>query len=112
MESERQFQDKVIAMAIMYGWKAHHVRPGMNSRGAWMTHVQGHIGFPDLVLAHPDRGLIFAELKADRGRLSPEQADWLQYLTATGAEAYCWRPRDFHFITQRLAGVHKKDPDK
>ena len=109
METERQFQDKVIAMAIMYGWKAHHVRPGMTGNGRWMTHVQGHIGFPDLVLAHQERGLIFAELKADRGRISPEQSDWLQRLTATGAEAYVWRPRDFHFIVQRLSGQLQKD---
>lgn len=111
-ETERQFQDKVIAMAIMYGWKAHHVRPGMNSRGRWMTHVQGHIGFPDLVLVHQTRGLIFCELKTDRGRISPEQSDWLQHLTAAGSEVYVWRPKDFPFIVQRLAGTHKKDPDQ
>ena len=104
METERQFQDKVIAMAIMYGWKAHHVRPGMNSKGRWMTHVQGHIGFPDLVLAHQSRGIIYAELKTDTGRCSTEQLDWLQVLNDAGAECYVWRPADFQYIVKRLGG--------
>lgn len=101
--TERDFQDQVIAMAIMYGWKAYHVRPGRTSSGAWMTHIQGHAGFPDLVLAHRDRGTIFAELKTENGRLDPAQHDWLEVLNAAGNEVYVWRPKDFHFITQRLA---------
>jgi hypothetical protein len=106
--TEAAFQDQVIAMAIMYGWKAHHVRPGMSSRGKWMTHIQGHVGFPDLVLVHRDRGVIYAELKAERGKVSPSQADWLETLTAAGAETYLWRPRDFQFIVKRLAGTHDR----
>jgi hypothetical protein len=104
MESERAFQDKVIAMAIMYGWKVHHVRPGMNSKGRWMTHVQGHIGFPDLVLAHASHGIIYAELKSDTGRATVEQLNWLQVLNEAGAECYVWRPADFHYIVKRLGG--------
>lgn len=106
MESERAFQDKVIAMAIMYGWKVQHTRPSLLPGGGWATHIQGHIGFPDLVLAHRDRGVIYAELKAERGKVSPSQTDWLETLTATGAETYLWRPRDFQFIVKRLAGTH------
>ena len=62
----------------------------------------GHSGFPDLVLAHEHKGLIFAELKTDKGRLDPAQITWLRTLDAAGAEAYCWRPSDMQFITQRL----------
>ena len=101
--SERDFQDQVIAMAIMYGWKAYHVRPGMTRNGRWMTHVQGHAGFPDVVLVHRDRGTIFAELKTEKGRLDPAQRDWLEALNAAGNEVYVWRPKDIHFITTRLA---------
>lgn len=105
--NERQFQDQVIAMAILYKWKVHHVRPGMTAKGRYMTHVQGHVGFPDLVLAHEERGLIFAELKAAKGRLGVDQVDWLRTLDATGAECYVWRPDDWHFIQRRLLGVEK-----
>lgn len=99
---EREFQDQVIALAILYGWKVHHVRPGRTASGAWMTHVQGHTGFPDLVLAHNTKGVVFAELKGDKGRLEEDQVDWLRTLDATGAECYVWRPKDWHFIQTRL----------
>jgi hypothetical protein len=108
VESERAFQDKVIAVAIMYGWKVQHSRPAMLPGGGWATHIQGHVGFPDLVLVHRDRGVIYAELKAERGKVSPSQADWLETLTAAGAETYLWRPRDFQFIVKRLAGTHDR----
>lgn len=108
---EREFQDQVIALAILYGWKVHHVRPGMTANGRWMTHVQGHSGFPDLVLAHETRGLIIAELKAEHGRLDPAQHDWLHTLNAAGAEVYVWRPKDITFITQRFLGKHRPDHD-
>lgn len=104
---EREFQDQVIAMAILYGWKVHHVRPGMTANGRWMTHVQGHTGFPDLVLAHKTKGIIFAELKADKGRCETDQIDWLRTLDTAGAECYVWRPADWHFIQTRLL----KGPD-
>lgn len=40
-------------------------------------------------------GAVFAELKAEAGKLSAWQETWLQGLRATGAEAYCWRPSDW-----------------
>lgn len=105
--TEREFQDQVIAMAQLYGWRVHHVRPGMTSKGRWMTAVSGHTGFPDLVLAHDTRGVVFAELKADKGRLEEHQADWLRTLDAAGAEVYVWRPKDWHFIQKRFLGIHE-----
>jgi len=99
---EKEFQTQVIAMAILYGWKVHHVRPGMTASGRWMTHVQGHAGFVDLVLAHNTKGVIFAELKGDTGRVLPDQIDWLRTLDAAGQECYVWRPKDWHFIQTRL----------
>lgn len=100
--SEKDFQQQVVSLAILHGWKVHHVRPGMSSKGAWMTQVQGHSGFPDLVLVHPERGVIFAELKALKGRVSENQVDWLRALDATGAETYVWRPTDLDYIVRRF----------
>lgn len=102
--SEKDFQQQVVALAILHGWMVHHVRPGMSSKGAWMTQVQGHSGFPDLVLMHPERGVIFAELKTVKGRVSVNQLDWLRGLDHAGAETYVWRPTDLDYITRRLKG--------
>jgi len=108
--SEKQFQDQVIALAILHGWKVHHVRPGMSSTGRWLTHVQGHVGFPDLVMAHERHGLLFVECKTVKGRLTEAQVDWCRTLDATGAETYVWRPTDLHFIQRRLKGIRDANP--
>jgi hypothetical protein len=49
-------------------------------------------GFPDWCLAR-DR-IIFVELKAEKGKPTPEQVSWLTALTAAGGEVYLWRPTD------------------
>ena len=122
METEKQFQDKVVAYAILCGWLVHHVKPGMTGRGQWLTNVQGHPGFPDLVLAHPGRNkslnqrrgpmqpcLILAELKAQNGRLSEQQKQWFDVLDEIKHWTYdfyveLWRPSDWPRIEQLLAG--------
>ena len=113
---ERDFQTMIVQQAQVMGWKVHHARPGMSSKGRWLTHVQGHAGFPDLVLAHDGRParrdqpamlpcVIFAELKTSTGKLRDGQADWQRVLTCVpGIEYYLWRPRDIPAITRRLAG--------
>lgn len=108
--NERQFQDQVIALAILYGWHVVHYRPAMMPSGRWMTALQGHSGAPDLIMVHEDRGTIFAELKADKGRLAPDQVEWLRKLDAAGNEVYVWRPKDIHFITKRLLSRHAEKP--
>jgi hypothetical protein len=100
--SERQFQAALIELAKWHGWKVFHPLPAQNSRGSWRTAQAGDIGFPDLVLVHPERGVIFAELKTAIGKLSDAQNDWLLALYAAGAEAYVWRPRDIDYIKDRL----------
>lgn len=57
-------------------------------------------GFPDLVLVKGTR-LIFAELKADTGRVSPAQQRWLDALGAT-SRAVVWRPRDWRQLSREL----------
>ena len=100
--SERAFQHAVVQLAIMTGWKVNHQLPAQNAAGRWRTPTQGHVGFPDLVLAHPTRGVIFAELKSAVGRVSEAQRDWLDTLELAGVEAYVWRPTDLPFIKSRL----------
>lgn len=101
--TEAQFQTWVISVAQWNGWKVHHTRPARNLSGVWSTPITGDSGFPDLVLAHPTRGVIFAELKRQTGRLSASQTEWITLLHR-GAECYVWRPSDSKQIAQRLRG--------
>ena len=100
--NERAFQQAVVELATMTGWLVHHTLPAQNSAGRWRTPTQGNIGFPDLVLVHPKRGVIYAELKSAVGRVSEAQRRWLDTLEQAGAEAYVWRPIDIQFIRTRL----------
>jgi hypothetical protein len=43
--SEAELKDMVISIAKRYGWLVHHDLPAQNSRGRWMTNVQGDVGF-------------------------------------------------------------------
>lgn len=85
----------IIDMAQRLGWRAHHARPLMTTRG-WRTPIMGNKGFPDLVLAHPDRGVIFAEVKGIKNLPDAEQEAWRRALTAGGAWWYLWRPADWY----------------
>jgi len=96
--NERQFQAAIIELAKWQGWKVFHPLPAQNGRGQWRTAQAGDIGFPDLVLAHPKRGVIFAELKTAIGKLSDTQQNWLATLKQAGAEVYVWRPADIEQI--------------
>ncbi len=70
--TEAQLQDAIIAMAKLFGWRVYHTHDSRHSAS----------GFPDLVLVR-GRELIFAELKSEAGRLSPEQDAWLAALQDT-----------------------------
>jgi len=96
--SEAAFQQVVIDVARWHGWKVFHPLPAQNARGRWRTAQAGDTGFPDLVLAHPKRGVIFAELKSAIGKLSDRQQAWLDTLRQAGAEVYVWRPADIEQI--------------
>ena len=103
--SERLFQDKVIQIAKMNGWMVMHVVPHQVRPGVWRSDAPG---FPDLVLAHPTRGTIFAELKTEKGKMTKEQVDWAVALNKHG-EYYLWRPSNLEFIAKRLGGKKKTD---
>ena len=99
--SEKLFQERIIKLAKVKGWLVFHTPPFSPRNGVWRSAGKG---FPDLCLicAEGRRGMIFAELKTQKGKLSPEQEDWGVALVKAGAEYYVWRPADWSTIETRL----------
>lgn len=89
--SEADLQDAVIASAKIYGWRVAHFRPARTASG-WRTAVEGHAGFPDLVLANGKR-VIVAELKSMKGKPSDDQKQWLAALEPLSPVV--WTPREW-----------------
>ena len=102
--TEREWQTLVVETARWAGWRVHHTPPAQTPTGRWLTPTEGHNGWPDLVLAHPKRGVIIVELKADKGRLSDAQVEWLHVLAQGGVETAVWRPVHWPQVKARLLG--------
>jgi len=102
VETEAQFQQRVLEAAALYGWRANHTRKATVRAGRIATPTSCP-GWPDLVLWHPGRGgLIFRELKTDRGVASTTQLEVLSSLANSGADVAVWRPRDWDLIVETL----------
>lgn len=104
--TEREFQRSVMDLAHLTGWETLHCRTSMQ-QDRYLTATTGTMakGWPDLVLAHPKkRRLIFVELKADKGRTTPEQNRVLGVLSGLLPllETYVWRPKDWPEIESTL----------
>ena len=101
---EKDLQRHVIELAGWHGWRVHHDLPALDRAGNWRTHIQGNPGFPDLLIAHPLKGVIAAELKSETGRVTKDQALWLAALEDQTIEAHVWHPHNLKEIERRLAG--------
>lgn len=90
--TEKEFQRQVLDLAALFGWRVYH--PFLSK---WSER-----GFPDLTLCRPPR-IIYAELKRDSGRVTPDQAEWLELLgDCPGVETFLWRPADLPTIATVL----------
>jgi hypothetical protein len=90
--SEKEFQDTVVELAERRGWRCWHDNDARRNRP----------GLPDWLFLRPPR-LIFAELKTEKGRLSPQQRSWLDALgLCPGIETFVWRPGDWPEIEEVL----------
>lgn len=89
--TEREFQRIVLQLATLRGW--HHWHDN-DSRG-------NAAGFLDLVLVR--ERVIWVELKTEKGRVRPEQAEWIERLRDAGQHVYVWRPSDWEEISVTLA---------
>lgn len=99
--SEAEFQEMVVARARIRGWLVHH------DRGDYRQTIAGDAGFPDLVLAK-DGAVIFAEIKAERGKVSQVQHRWLSAIYPDGVQ-HIWRPSDWLLIQSILDGQETSD---
>lgn len=72
--TERELEATVAAMARVRGWRRYHTHRSDRSPA----------GFPDDVLVRAGR-LLFLELKTEAGKLSAEQAAWLDDLEEVAA---------------------------
>ena len=116
--TEREFMEQVTQLAELRGWSWAHFRPAQTAKG-WRTPVSGPLGkgWPDLVLVRErDRRLLFAELKRDGAKLTPEQGSVMAVLETvqSGAlwsdyrhidppirpsvEVWTWRPADWDMV--------------
>ena len=92
-ETEDGFQAWITQLAHLCGWDVYHTHDSRHSAA----------GFPDLVLVRPPR-VLFAEVKAETGKVSPAQRRWLNWLTdCPGVETYLWWPADRAHIERVLA---------
>lgn len=107
--TERDFLRWAIDLAKFTGWRVAHFRPAMTAKGGWITRMDGHYGFPDLVLVRPPR-IIFAELKRKKGgATTPDQDIWLTQLgLVPGLEVYLWTPEQREEIVRIL--THLRAP--
>lgn len=97
---ESEFQQTVIEMAQVLGWRVVHFRPARTTTG-WRTPVEGDgAGWPDLILVR-DR-IVFLELKTATGKVTAEQAAWIAAINAAGGMALAVRPKDMPEIERAL----------
>jgi hypothetical protein len=94
--TEKDFQQWVVDLATVLGFHCYHTYDSRRSAP----------GFPDLVLTKNGR-LIFAELKREKGKVTPEQTQWLNALGVVceqneTVEKYLWRPSDAPQIEEVL----------
>ena len=92
--TEKQFESQVKGLARVFGWLYYHT---------WRS-IHSPAGFPDCVLVRGSR-LIFAELKSEKGKVSPAQQEWLDALGNVGdkdVQVYLWRPSDWDKIEEVL----------
>lgn len=107
--TEAEWQDQVITLAHLLGWRHLHVRRSIGKGQRWTT-ATNIKGFPDLLLWHErQQRIIAAELKTDKGRTTLEQDEVLASLKAAGVPAYVWRPRDLDEVQRILSGARRPE---
>lgn|SRR5574343_1024439 len=104
--TEAEFQQQVIDLARLTGWRVAHFRSVRQVRrdGAvfYSTPVQADgAGFLDLLMLRNGYGIV-AELKVGRNKLSDDQKAWISEWEQTDFDVRVWRPEDWDEIVEAL----------
>ena len=94
--TEAQYQKRITDLADWLGLRWFH--SGSSRRDSCA-------GFPDLVVVGPG-GLVFIEVKSDRGTVRPEQTEWLDAL-GRHEPAHVWRPGQWVEVEATLRALAK-----
>lgn len=100
--TETQWQEQVVDLAHLLGWKHLHVRRSIGKGRKWQT-TTNRRGWPDLLLWAPGRGFVALELKSETGSPTDEQLEVLAELEAAGARTMVARPSDFEAVQDLLS---------
>ena len=93
-QKEAEFQAQIVELAEAQNWLVYHTHDSRRSQP----------GFPDLVLVRGGR-LLFMEVKAEKGKLSPAQLNWMVMLKgARYVHAATVRPSDWDEVERLLQG--------
>jgi hypothetical protein len=101
---------KIVDLAHWTGWSVAHFRSVRVQRADGSTYYQTPVaadgkGWPDLVMVHPQRGLIlYREIKGNNETVSKDQAEWGARLSIAGGDWNVWRPRHWVEIEATLKG--------
>jgi len=97
--TERDLREQVRDLCKLFGWEFLFT---------W-TSIHSPKGMLDLLLINKEqKRVIFAELKTERGKLTPEQQETFDNLVACGQEVYVWRPQDIEGIADILRYSREK----
>lgn len=80
--TEKQFQQQVVGLARALGWWVYHPYDSRRSTP----------GYPDLTLVHPRNGIIWRELKTQKGPVSRHQREAIALIEQAGGDVAIWRP--------------------
>ncbi len=96
--TEGDLQRATLDLAKTLGWRvarfpaANYVRKS-NGQSFVLPLAHDTKGYPDVSLVR--ERFVVAEFKAEKKKLSPEQAVWRDALENAGVEYHLWRPEDW-----------------
>lgn len=96
--TEAQFQRRVTDYCNLRGLRWHHEQDSRRSKA----------GYPDLTIAGP-KGVVWLELKTEKGRVKPEQQAWIDTLRAAGCDALIVRPQHWDDVKALLGALAGRD---
>jgi hypothetical protein len=108
-QPERDLLERILGLAGGYGWVASYRPDTCEAQETVPTGAGADAGFPNLVLLQPRHGrLVFAAVTNPGGRVTGEQAVWLDGLARVAERSWdavrvvAWCPSDWDEIRRVL----------